>query len=172
MRYIKLTLRLVVLSTLWSCASTVPLDRHFYSRKKVAVIIEVDSIRMSKAGGQGLLDMALTPGNRFTEPLKAIEPQMQIKERLKEEMTKILTSKSKEFVYVDDNFDYEKLPKFSSPKSEKYFSKKDFRALKTAYNVDEVIYVRANYGLLVSYYGMIEIGKEGYINISSQVIKL
>jgi hypothetical protein len=25
---------------------------------------------MAKAGGQGLLDMALTSGNRFTEPLK------------------------------------------------------------------------------------------------------
>ena len=127
---------------------------------------------MSKAGGQGLLYMALTSGNRFTAPLKEIEPKMQIKERLKDEMTKILNSKSKEFVYVDDNFDYEKLAKFSTPKSAKYFSKKDFRALKTTYNVDEVIYVRANYRLVVSYYGMIEIGKEGYVRINSQIINL
>ena len=172
MRYLKLIVVLIVLITVWSCASTVPLDRHFYSRKKVAVIIQVDSIKMSKAGGQGLLDMALTSGNRFTASLKEIEPKMHIKERLKDEMTKILNSKSKEFVYVDENFDYEKLAKFSSPKSPKDFSKKDFRVLKTTYNVDEIIYVRANYGLLVSYYGMIETGKEGYVSINSQIINL
>jgi hypothetical protein len=35
---------------------------------------------MAKAGGQGLLDMALTSGNRFTEPLKKVEPQFNLNE--------------------------------------------------------------------------------------------
>ena len=172
MRLLKLTFALLVLLTIYSCATAVPLDRHFYSRKKVGVIIQVDSIRMTKEGGQGLLDIAITPGNRFYSTLKAIEPQMEIEKRLKDEMTKILNSKSKEFVYIDKDFDYEKLPKFVSPKSPKEFSKKDFKSLVAKYNVDEIIYVRTHYGLLVSYYSMIEIGKEGYVNITSQIINL
>ena len=88
MRLLKLTFALLVLLTIYSCATAVPLDRHFYSRKKVGVIIQVDSIRMTKEGGQGLLDIAITPGNRFYSTLKAIEPQMEIEKRLKDEMTK------------------------------------------------------------------------------------
>jgi hypothetical protein len=47
---------------------------------------------MAKAGGQGLLDMALTSGNRFTEPLKKVEP-FNLNETLKAEITNILNAK-------------------------------------------------------------------------------
>jgi hypothetical protein len=47
---------------------------------------------MAKAGGQGL-DMALTSGNRFTEPLKKVEPQFNLNETLKAEITNILNAK-------------------------------------------------------------------------------
>lgn len=172
MRFIKLIAVVIVVLTLWSCAAAVPLDRHFYSRKKVGVIIQVDSIRMSKQGSQGLLDIALTPGNRFRETLKTIEPQMKVEERIKSEMTRILNSKSKEFVFIDDEFDYEKLGKFIRPKSPREYSKKDYRPLKSKYNVDELIYIKANYGLLVIYSGMIEAGKEGYVRIFSEIVNL
>ena len=162
----------IVLLTIWSCATAVPLDRHFYSRKKVGVIIQVDSIRMTKQGSQGLLDIALTPGNRFRETLKAVEPQMQVEERLGNEMTKILNSKSKEFVFIDTEFDYEKLGKFIRPKSPREYSKKDYRPLKAKYNVDELIYIQANYGLQVSYSGLIEVGKDGYMRIYSEIVNL
>jgi hypothetical protein len=38
-----------------SCVTTLPLNQQFYT-KKVGIILQVDSIGMAKAGGQGLLD--------------------------------------------------------------------------------------------------------------------
>ena len=34
------------------------------------------------------------------------------------------------------------------------------------------MYIRVNYGILVSYYGFIEIGKNGYTNISIETVDL
>jgi hypothetical protein len=44
----------------------------------------------------------------------------------------------------------------------KKYSKKDYRNLKTTNNVDEIMFVKVKYGILVSYYGMIELDKQGY----------
>jgi len=152
--------------------STVPLNQNFYSSKKVGVILEVDSIGMAKAGSQGLLDMAFTPGNRFRDPLKNIEPKLNVNETIKAEITSILNAKNKQFHFITEKIDIRNLTKFDKPNSDKKYSKKDFRNLKTANSVDEIIVVKVKYGLLVSYYGVIETGKQGYINIGSEIIDL
>ncbi len=59
MKLLKLTFGLLFLLTVTSCVTTIPLNQQFYNTKKVGVILQVDSIGMAKAGGQGLLDMAL-----------------------------------------------------------------------------------------------------------------
>ena len=172
MKLLNFTFAIVLLLTVTSCVTTLPLNQQFYNSKKVGVVIQVDSIGMAKAGGQGLLDMALTPGNRFTEPLKKIEPNFNLNETLKTTITEILNSKNKQFQFITEKVDYKSLNKFEKPNSNKKYSKKDFRNLKTSNNVDEIMFVKVKYGILVSYYGMIELDKNGYINIDTEVVDL
>lgn len=172
MKLLKLTFGILFLATLTSCVSALPINKQFYNSKKVGVILQVDSIGMAKAGSQGLLDMAFTPGNRFKEPLQEVEPKLNLHEILTAEITNILNSKSKKFQFITENIDYQKLDKFDKPNSDKKYSKKDFRNLKTVNNVDEIMYIKVKYGLLVSYYGVIETGKQGYVNIATQIVDL
>ena len=172
MKLLKLTFGILLLLTVTSCVTTLPLNQQFYNSKKVGVILQVDSIGMAKAGGQGLLDMALTQGNRFTEPLKEIEPKINLNETLKTEITNILNSKNKQFQFITEKVDYQTLNKFEKPNSDKKYSKKDFRNLKASNNVDEIMFVKVKYGILVSYYGMIELDKNGYVNIETEVVDL
>jgi lysylphosphatidylglycerol synthetase-like protein (DUF2156 family) len=44
--------------------------------------------------------------------------------------------------------------------------------LKTTNNVDEILFVKVRHGLLVSYYGLIETGKQGYVNIGTEIVDL
>ena len=172
MKLLKLNIAILLLLTVTSCVTTLPLNQQFYNTKKVGVIVQVDSIGMAKAGGQGLLDMALTSGNRFTEPLKKVEPKFNFNEKLKSEITNILNAKNKQFQFIDQKIDYQNLTKFEKPNSDKKYSKKDFRNLKASNNVDEILFVKVKYGILVSYYGMIELDKQGYVNIGTEVIDL
>jgi hypothetical protein len=172
MKLLKLTFGLLSLLIVTSCVTTLPLNQQFYNTKKVGIILQVDSIGMAKAGGQGLLDMALTPGNRFTEPLKKVEPQFNLNETLKAEITNILNAKNKQFQFINEKFDYKTLNNFEKPNSNKKYSKKDYRNLKTTNNVDEIMFVKVKYGILVSYYGMIELDKQGYVNTATEVVDL
>ncbi|NJM80793.1 MAG: hypothetical protein HC854_16465 [Flavobacterium sp.] len=168
-KYIILLLSGIIVT---SCATVVPLNKEFYNTKKVGVILQIDSIRMAKSGSQGLLDMALTPGNRFTEPLKKVEPKLNINEIIKNEITYILNKRNKQFEYLTEKIDFKSLNNFEKPNSKKKYSKKDYRHLKKTNDVDEILLVNVNYGILVSYYGVIETGKNGYVNIRSQIIDL
>lgn len=172
MKLLKLALGFLFLLSITSCVTTLPLNQQFYNSKKVGIILQVDNIGMAKDGGQGLLDMALTPGDRFTEPLKKIEPEFNLDETLKSEISNILNSKKKQFQFISEKIDYQTLNKFEKPNSEKKFSKKDFRNLKIKNNVDEILFVKVKYGLLVSYYGVIELDKQGYVNIGTEIVDL
>jgi len=97
MKVLKWTLAIVLVVMVTSCVATLPLNQQFYNTKKVGIIIQLDSIGMAKTGGQGLLDMALTPGNKFTEPLKKVEPQLNLNNKLKSEITSILNEKINNF---------------------------------------------------------------------------
>lgn len=172
MKLLKLTFAALFLLTLTSCFTTLPLNQQFYNTKKVGLIIQVDSIGMAKAGGQGLLDMALTPGNRFTEPLKKIEPKFNLQEKMNAEISAILNAKNKQFQFITEKVNYVSLQQFDKPNGDKKYSKKDFRNFRTGSNVDEVLYVKVKYGILVSYYGVIELDKQGYVNIETELVDL
>lgn len=171
MKLQKLVFGILLLLTATSCVSTLPLNKQFYNTKKVGVIIEIDSISMARVGAQGLLDVAFTPGNRFKAPLKKVESKLKLDETLKTEITNILNSKNKQFDFViKDN--KKSFKKFEKPNSAKKYSKLDYRNLKSIYNIDEILHLKVKYGLLVSYYGFIEIGKQGYVNVGTEIIDL
>ncbi|MEC4049638.1 hypothetical protein OX284_009380 [Flavobacterium sp. SUN046] len=172
MKLLKLSFAILLLLTITSCVSSLPLNQQFYNTKKVGIILQVDSIGVAKAGSQGLLDMALTQGVRFKEPLKKVESNIELTQPLKNEISYFLNFKNKQFVFIDEKLDYKALKDFEKPSSDKKYSKKDFRNYKASHNVDEILYVKVRHGILVSYYGVIETGKQGYCNIESEVIDL
>lgn len=173
MKTIKLFFALFLALVVTSCVSTVALDQKFYNNKKVGVILKVDTISVARAGAQGLLDMALTEGKRFKEPLKKIEPEFSLEKDIKNEISNILSSKNKSFEFINAKIDYKTLPKFKqSNDSDIKYSAKDFRKFKNDYNVDELMVIDVRYGLLVSYYGFIETDKFGYNEINIETINL
>lgn len=174
MKSLKFLIAIFLFALTTSCVTTLPLSNQFYNSKKVEIIFKIDSIGIAKSGSQGLLDMALTPGSRFKKPLQDIEPNLKliIEDTIKTEISDILNNKKKQFDFITEKFDYNALEKFDNPKSNKKYAKKDFRNLKSVYNVDEIMYVKVKYGLLISYYGTIETGKQGFVNIETQVIDL
>lgn len=172
MKKIQIISLLVLAILVTSCVTTIPLNAQFYSAKKVGVIITIDSIGIAKAGGQGLLDMALTPGNRFHEPLKAVEPQLNCKEVLKIELQKAMNSKNKPLEFLELKMDINALGTFETTDKSKKYATLNYMKLKNTYQVDEILHINVKYGLLVSYYGVIETGKEGFCEINSSIINL
>ncbi|GEM_PF-5720159 len=69
------------------------MNQDFYNSKKVGIVLEVEPIGMYKAGAQELLDMALTPENKFEKPLKSVETRLEFEQKLKTEISNILTEK-------------------------------------------------------------------------------
>lgn len=163
---------LIVFITINSCAVKKPLsDNYFSNQKKVGVIYLIDSIGVYREGAQGVLDMALTSGNRFKEALAVVDKTVNPNEEIKELYSQLFETNGKTLKEIDFDFHTDKLTKFEKPSSEKKFYKYDLRFLKDR-GIDELLIVNAKYGLLVSYYGMIETGKMGNCRIESEIIDL
>lgn len=167
---INLLVASLLLFVITGCVSTLPLNQQFYNSKKVGIILNVEPIGMSKVGSQGLLDMALTPGHKYEEPLKSVEPKLEFKQKLQKEITNILSAKGKNYEFIEENL--ASFKRFEKPNSNKKYSKLDYRTLKAKYNLDEILVISAKHGILVSYYGVIETGREGYVQILTEIIDL
>ncbi|MBP6385903.1 MAG: hypothetical protein KA327_04725 [Pseudarcicella sp.] len=128
---------------------------------------------MARTGSQGLLDVAITPGNKFIEPLHNIKSKLDYEGILKNEISNIMKSKNKDFTFIDEKVDLASYGEFETTNSDKKYAKTDFFPLRLARkDLNELLVVKVKYGILVSYYGFIEIGKEGYVNIATEVIDL
>lgn len=154
-----------------SCVSSIPMSQNFYKSTKVGIILQVDSIGLYRTGAQGLLDIALTMGNKYRQPLKNVETIVNPTEKLKLEIAKVLQAKNKQYDFIEENIDFNKIKKFEKTGEGKFYNK-DIREFKAKYNIDEVMIIKVNYGLLVSYYSMIEIGWQGQAVISNSVVDL
>lgn len=165
---------LVILATISSCAVKMPLSTNYFSNQKtVGVIYLIDSIGVYKEGSQGLLDMALTSGNRFKEPLSIVSKKINPDDAIKDLYKQLFDSKGKPLNEIDFDFDGKKLTKFEKdPRSQKLYYYHDLRFLKEEEGIDELLIIHAKHGLLVSYYGMIETGKMGYCRIDAEIINL
>lgn len=174
MKSLKLIFVFLVTISFTSCVTTLPINQQFYSPKKVGVIIQIDSASMAKDGAQGLLDMALTPGNKFKEPLQKLKNAFEIKELITKSITEKFNSKNKQHEFFYEKINVESKPKFSDDVSgsNKKYHKHDLRNYKEKYKVDEIFLVTIKHGVHVSYYGVIELDKKGYTNISCEIIDL
>ena len=158
-----------------SCQIQVPLSADYWTNtSKVGIMVNVNPAAKFRQGSQGLLDLALTSGDKYQPVLANIDKTMNPQQDLINMYTEILKSKGKEVVLIDEKFDAKTAPKFdksNADKSKKY-SNYDFRALKSKYGVDEVLFVNVNYGMMISYYSMIETGRAAYTYFDTRLVNL
>jgi len=170
----KVILLYVSLFLITSCVSKVALSPEYWKTpSKVGVFVNVNKPHKFKEGSQGLLDMAVTSGDKYQEALDLIGQQIQPKDELVNLYSDILKSKGKEIVIVNETFDPKTAQKFKGNKQEgKKYSVYDFSNLKDKYNIDELLFINVDYGFMISYYGMIETGKSAYFSANTNLINL
>lgn len=144
---------------------------YFINDKKLGIIQVKQDIGIFRQG-QGILDRAISSGNKYKEPLETVDKEIKPNEKIVKLYQDIFSSKGKNIVAVNDSIDIQYLEKFKAPKSSKIYYTYDLRHLKSKHNIDELLLVDIKYGLFISYYGMIELSKKGYCNISSTIINL
>ena len=83
-----------------------------------------------------------------------------------------MNTKNKPTKFLELTMNVNALGKFETKDKSKKYAAIDYRKLKDTYQVDEILHVKVKYGLLVSYYGVIETGKEGFCEINSSIINL
>lgn len=170
----KLFLFFAALMALTSCLPKVALTPEYWNKSsKVGILVNATPPAKYKEGSQGLLDMAVTSGDKYKEALNLIGENIHPKEELITMYSEILQSKGKEIVIIDEKFDPQTAKKFNGVKAEgKKYSRYDFSELKSKYNVDELLFVDVNHGFMISYYGMIETGKMAHTFLNTSLINL
>ena len=120
------------------------------------------------------MKLGINTGYKYKPVLDDVHQNMNPKQQLIDLYKNILSSKGKEVVLITENFDHKTATKFKKPENagEKKFANYDFRTLKNKYGVDEVLFVDVNYGIMVSYYSMIETGRSAYIFTRSEIVNL
>lgn len=170
----KVFLALVAMISLTSCVSKIAMDKQsFYKEKKIGVIVTQDSMSIYRAGAQGLLDMAISSGRKYKEPLKQISPQFNPKENILKVIEQKFAENGKNYIIINDVINLKDFPKYEvASKDDDKFLKQDVRSLKTKYDIDQLMLIKINYGLSISYYGMIETGRFSTTSLFTQIINL
>ena len=168
----KIFFLLTALLVLTSCAVRVPLANEYWSKpSKVGVFVNVNDPTKSRQGSQGILDYALTSGDKYAPVLSKADEKLNPKTKLIAMYTDLLKAKGKEVVLINDAFDAKTAEKYKGSKVEgKKYSNYDFTYLKSKYNVDEVLFVNLNWGLMISYYSMIETGRAGFAYFDTRLV--
>lgn len=170
----KILLLLVSMVLLTSCAVKVPLSNDYLNKpSKVGIWVNVSPATKYRDGSQGLLDLALTSGDKYEPPLKLATEKLNPKENLLQLYSDLLTSKGKEVVIINDEFDRKNATRIKSAEkaydNKKYFSY-DLKNLKEKYGVDEVLFVDVNWGLMIGYYSMIETDRSGFARFDTSIV--
>lgn len=158
-----------------SCQVTVPLSADYWTKpSKVGVLVNVNPAAKFREGSQGLLDMALTSGDKYQPVLAHIHKNMNPQQDMISMYSEILKSKGKEVIVIAESFDAKKATKFNKPENagEKKYYDYDFRELKSKYGIDELLLVDVYYGIMVSYYSMFETGRSAHSAFNTKLINL
>ena len=169
----KIALLLLCLVTLTNCSEKILLPNSYYDNSnKVGVLYIIDSIKTTTTGDQSLFEMIITGTKRFNDPLKLIDEKINPKLDIKNLYSSIYKEKNKSLTEIDYTLDFNRLNEFEKPsKSKKKYYRYDLRFLKSK-EIDELLIVKVEYGLLVSYDGLIEDGLFGNCKIESKIIDL
>ena len=169
----KIALLLLCLVTLTNCSEKILLPNSYYDNSnKVGVLYIIDSIKTTTTGDQSLFEMIVTGTKRFNKPLKLIDEKINPKLDIKNLYSNIYNEKNKTLTEIDYKLDISRLNEFTKPsKSKKKYYRYDLRFFKSK-EIDELLIVKVEYGLLVSYDGLIEDELFGNCKIESKIIDL
>jgi len=153
------------------CSRIIPMSGEYYKAPTtIGILVISQDIDMARTGSQGLLDYAVTPGNRFIEGLETIEDDVEPKATITNVYEKVFEANGKKYIVIDDEVFLNRMAR--SGKSGKKYSEYNFATLKEKYNIDELLFVKLRHGLMVSYYSFIELDKTGYCNIVSEIVNI
>ena len=157
-----------------ACSVKVPLKPEvFQTSKKVGLILVNNPINNYRAGSQGLLDVALTQGNKYQEGLEVAAEAAQINNKIKDLYMACYKSHGKDISLINETLDLVNMTKYTKPSGTKLkYYKYDLRYLKAKYQIDELIVADAKYGILINYYGFIELNRMGLCNLNSAIVNL
>jgi hypothetical protein len=169
----KLLLLLICLVTFTNCSEKTLLPKTYYDNSnKVGVLYIIDSIKTTTTGDQSFLESIITGNKRFKEPLNLINEKIKPNLEIKNLYSNIYNEKGKSLTEINYTLDVKRLNEFVKPaKSEKKYYRYDLRFLKSK-KIDELLIVKVEYGLLVSYDGLIEDELFGNCKIESKIIDL
>lgn len=170
---IKTALLLICLVTLTNCSEKILLQNSYYDNSnKVGVLYTIDSIKTTTTGDQSLFEMIVTGTKKFNKPLKLIDEKINPKLDIKNLYSSVYKEKNKSLTEIDYTLDFNRLNEFEKPsKSKKKYYRYDLRFLKSK-EIDELLIVKVEYGLLISYDGLIEDELFGNCKIETKIIDL
>tara|TARA_R110002072_G_scaffold163414_2_gene316054 strand:+ start:1886 stop:2515 length:630 start_codon:yes stop_codon:yes gene_type:complete len=150
---------LITLILFISCGTKKQLMNDFYSdNKKVGIIILNEPANIHREHKGGLVDIGSTNRERFIEALKIIKNRVDLKSQIENFYSEYFNSKNKKTEFLKMNFDISK-------------NEQIHKSLKGK-GINQVIIVKVEYGLLLSYYNLLEIAKNGYCQINSEILDL
>lgn len=166
----------LVLFLLSSCAVSVKLPTDYFENgnNKVGIIYTIDTNHIYRTGNQGLLDILLTPGSKYYQLDERIRNDIDLNDNVKDLYTQIFSKNAKDLILINiTEQELNDLPDFkkTSTSSATYFHKKDLQFLKQK-GIDELLIVSVKYGILIDYYGFIELSKSATCTINSEIIDL
>lgn len=169
---------LIISALLWlllnGCAVKVRIKKAFYNDKtKVGIVYIIDDIRLGRMGQQGVVDVLLTQGKKYLEPLAIVEKKMDVPHTIKTYYPQLLHEKNKAYANLGYELKPDKLKRYGGEKIKgKKFYKYDLRFLKDQLQVDELLIVKVEYGFLINYSAFIEFSRFGFCLIKSEIINL
>lgn len=171
--YFNITLLFLITILLPSCVVKQQLNQNYFNQdKRVGLLIVDTGMQKFKAGGQGLLDMALTQGKKYMPALEKAATQVSIKDSIVSLYSNIFQRKNMELLVLDEEIDFDELESAKRIESGKKYAKYDYVFLKSKHKIDDLMIVEPKYGLLISYQGFIEIYRETLCQLDTQIINL
>lgn len=168
-------LHLVILSSVLSACSpkiALPTD-YFNNGKSVGILFYINPIGVYREGQQGILDVALTPGNKFIEPLNVVDKQLDLKTYVKDFLNSAYTDSDKSIKVISYDFFPAVLKKYKNAAYEqgKRYYTYDLSSYKDR-GVEEMVVIEANYGILASYYGFIQTDIRSMSELKVKIVHL
>jgi hypothetical protein len=168
---------LIVLFALTACGTKLPLTSEYFKTKtKVGVVVSAKIDHNGSHSGGGVIgvvtSMALNTGDKYSQSLTAIEPELDPREKFNQLYLETLTSKGKDVVTINDAFKGVTFEDFTAPKDDKKYYKKDLRYIKDKYGIDELLIVSIRYGVYSYYKYGIETRKYGWTSLHSITVNL
>ena len=154
------------------CAVKINLNSKFYNTKKIGIYV-ISNTEFTEVYPNGSFNKYklndYRTGNIF-EALKFIDININTKQKVLLQIENLFNNYKKNYVIINDTIDFKKLIKINQ--EDDTFYNKDLSLIKEKYNIDEIMFVNINAGILEEYYPLFITKKRGYCDLKMEIIDL